>query len=59
MADRDEAGRDEGPGFWSELLAPVAGFGVTFSTMFRKVQTEEYPEEKVAAAAAATTAGTS
>ncbi len=47
MADRDEAGRDEGPGFWSELLAPVAGFGVTFSTMFRKVQTEEYPEERV------------
>ena len=33
-------------GFLSELLAPVAGFGVTFSTMFRKVITEEYPEEK-------------
>ena len=27
-------------------LAPVAGFGVSFSTMFRKVATEEYPEEK-------------
>ncbi len=28
------------------LLAPVAGFGVTFSTMFKKVYTEEYPEVK-------------
>jgi NADH-quinone oxidoreductase subunit I len=34
-------------GFLSDLLAPVAGFGVTFATMFRKVATEEYPEEKV------------
>jgi len=29
-----------------DLFAPVAGFGVTFATMFRKVATEEYPEEK-------------
>ena len=29
-----------------EMLAPVAGFGVTFGTMFRKVNTEQYPEEK-------------
>ncbi|EWT00023.1 NADH:quinone oxidoreductase [Intrasporangium oryzae NRRL B-24470] len=29
----------------SELFAPVAGFGVSFSTMFRKVATEEYPEK--------------
>ena len=34
------------PGFLAELLAPVGGFGVTFSTIFRKVATEEYPEEK-------------
>jgi NADH-quinone oxidoreductase subunit I len=34
-------------GFLSELFAPVAGFGVTFAAMFRKVTTEEYPEEKV------------
>ncbi len=34
------------PGFFAELLAPVAGFGVSFATMFRKVQTEEYPEVK-------------
>ncbi|MQA13733.1 MAG: NADH-quinone oxidoreductase subunit NuoI [Pseudonocardiaceae bacterium] len=26
------------------LLDPVKGFGVTFSTMFKKVVTEEYPE---------------
>ncbi len=32
-------------GFFSDLFAPVAGFGVTFSTMFRKVATEEYPEK--------------
>ncbi len=32
--------------FLSDLFAPVGGFGVTFSTMFRKVVTEEYPEEK-------------
>jgi len=30
----------------SDLFAPVAGFGVTFATMFRKVATQEYPEEK-------------
>jgi NADH-quinone oxidoreductase subunit I len=29
-----------------ELFAPVAGFGVTFRTMFTKPVTEEYPEEK-------------
>jgi len=28
----------------SDLLAPVAGFGVSFRTMFTKVATEEYPE---------------
>ena len=35
------------PGFLSDLLAPVAGFGVSFGTMFRRVATEQYPEEKV------------
>jgi NADH-quinone oxidoreductase subunit I len=29
-----------------DFFAPVAGFGVTFSTMFKKPVTEEYPEEK-------------
>lgn len=29
----------------SDTLAPVAGFGVTFKTMFAKVATEEYPEK--------------
>ncbi|GAB3885498.1 NADH-quinone oxidoreductase subunit NuoI [Terrabacter terrigena] len=36
---------DRGKGFLSELFAPVAGFGVSFGTMFRKVATEEYPEK--------------
>ncbi len=36
----------EQEGFLKGLFAPVAGFGVTFATMFRKVATEEYPEVK-------------
>ncbi len=28
------------------FLDPVKGFGVTFATMFKKVNTEQYPEEK-------------
>ncbi|BDZ41274.1 hypothetical protein GCM10025865_05730 [Paraoerskovia sediminicola] len=30
-----------------ELFAPVAGFGVTFSSMFKPVVTEQYPRQKV------------
>ncbi|SOC55938.1 NADH-quinone oxidoreductase subunit NuoI [Ornithinimicrobium cerasi] len=41
----ERTGRPE-PGFLEQLFAPVAGFGVTFSTMFRKVPTQEYPEVK-------------
>lgn len=37
---------DQDKGFFAELFAPVAGFGVTFATMFRKVATQEYPEVK-------------
>ena len=40
------------PGFLADLFAPVGGFGVTFATMFRKLETEEYPEEKRPTAAA-------
>ncbi len=29
-----------------QLLAPVAGFGVTFSSMFKPIVTEQYPFEK-------------
>ncbi|XWO27789.1 NADH-quinone oxidoreductase subunit NuoI [Rhodococcus sp. BGS-1C] len=29
-----------------EFLGPIAGFGVTFGTMFKKPLTELYPEEK-------------
>ncbi|WP_370584418.1 NADH-quinone oxidoreductase subunit NuoI [Ornithinimicrobium cryptoxanthini] len=38
-------GTEEQPGFLEELFAPVAGFGVSFGTMFRKIYTEEYPEK--------------
>lgn len=43
MANNSAQQPEEKPGFF----APVAGFGVAFSTMFKKVQTEEYPEVKV------------
>nr|WP_226345799.1 NADH-quinone oxidoreductase subunit NuoI [Agilicoccus flavus] len=45
---RPEPARQEEPrsGFLADLFAPVAGFGVSFKTQFRKVATEEYPEEK-------------
>ena len=33
-------------GFFADLFAPVAGFGVSFTTQFRKVATVEYPEVK-------------
>ncbi len=33
----------------AELFAPVGGFGVTLSNMFRKTVTEQYPSEKVPA----------
>ena len=33
-------------------FGPVKGFGVTFGTMFKKVVTEQYPEEKKADRAA-------
>jgi NADH-quinone oxidoreductase subunit I len=29
-----------------DFFAPVAGFGVTFRTMFKKTVTEQYPEDK-------------
>ena len=48
LADRpEEFDRPESGGFFADLFAPVAGFGVTFRTMFTRVVTEEYPEEKV------------
>jgi NADH-quinone oxidoreductase chain I len=31
----------------AKFLNPIAGFGVTFSTMFKKPHTEQYPEQKV------------
>src|SRR3954454_17027300 len=38
--------RQSGGGTAMGLLDPVKGFGGTFSTMFKKVVTEEYPEVK-------------
>jgi NADH-quinone oxidoreductase subunit I len=34
-------------GFKEQFWDPVAGFGVTFRTMFKKVVTEQYPFEKM------------
>jgi NADH-quinone oxidoreductase subunit I len=37
-----------GVGGWlADVFAPVAGFGVTFRTMFTEMVTEQYPEERV------------
>lgn len=46
--DRGNAGQSAEPkqGFFSELLAPIAGFGVSFTTQFRKPVTVQYPEER-------------
>jgi len=38
--------RPKGGNPLKELFAPVAGFGVTLTTMFKKTVTEEYPEDK-------------
>jgi NADH-quinone oxidoreductase subunit I len=44
--ERNEPERNDGS--WVQrLLAPVAGFGVTFTEMFRQTVTEQYPFEKV------------
>src|SRR5437764_772358 len=40
------AGHQPGGRMAMALFDPVKGFGVTFSTMFKKVVTEEYPEVK-------------
>src|SRR5690625_3144188 len=37
---------DKDAGGLAQLFAPVAGFGVTISTLFRPVVTEQYPFEK-------------
>ncbi|MFK5635046.1 NADH-quinone oxidoreductase subunit NuoI [Ornithinimicrobium sp. LYQ103] len=42
----DPTGGKKEQGVLGQLFAPVAGFGVTFATMFRKVPTQEYPEVK-------------
>ncbi|MDO5502018.1 MAG: NADH-quinone oxidoreductase subunit NuoI [Actinomycetia bacterium] len=49
-ADRGALERHQGARAEEEqtgLLDPIAGFGLTFATMFRKVVTEQYPDDKV------------
>ncbi|GAA0987761.1 NADH-quinone oxidoreductase subunit I [Nocardioides aquaticus] len=41
------ADKPQGPTLKEQFWDPVAGFGVTFRTMFRKVVTEQYPFEKL------------
>ncbi|WP_438862052.1 NADH-quinone oxidoreductase subunit NuoI [Nocardioides bizhenqiangii] len=42
----DQPGKQDSPSLKEQFWDPVAGFGVTFRTMFRKVVTEQYPKEK-------------
>ena len=42
----DQSGKQGTPSLKEQFWDPVAGFGVTFRTMFRKVVTEQYPKEK-------------
>ena len=42
----DQPGKQGTPSLKEQFWDPVAGFGVTFRTMFRKVVTEQYPKEK-------------
>ena len=46
MSDQRNEPEEKPKGFFADLLAPVAGFGVSFATQFRKVATVEYPEVK-------------
>ena len=45
MSARDDSPEERRSGL-RDFVAPIAGFGVTFKTMFKKVVTEEYPEDK-------------
>lgn len=42
----EQQAAEQQSGFLSDLLAPMAGFGVSFTNQFRKRHTEEFPEEK-------------
>lgn len=45
-ASDDEMRYEHDPkGFWGQLFAPLAGFGVTISSFFRPYATEQYPFE--------------
>ncbi|MBW3085672.1 NADH-quinone oxidoreductase subunit I [Austwickia sp. TVS 96-490-7B] len=48
MSEQRKDPQEEKPrGFFADLFAPVAGFGVSFKTQFRTVATVEYPEVKI------------
>ena len=42
-----ESQAQDSKGIKESLWDPIAGFGVTFRTMFKKVVTEQYPFEKL------------
>jgi NADH-quinone oxidoreductase subunit I len=42
----DETSSSSSKGIREQFWDPIAGFGVTFRTMFKKVVTEQYPFEK-------------
>ncbi len=47
MTDQQDMPDEQRESWLAEAFAPVAAFGVSFSTMFKKVITQQYPEEKV------------
>ena len=46
MPESERKSGERPTGGWSDMFNPIKGFGVTFATMFKKVNTEQYPEEK-------------
>ncbi|TQF68255.1 NADH-quinone oxidoreductase subunit NuoI [Rhodococcus spelaei] len=46
MPERTDSPPRHSRGFVRRLLDPLAGFGVTLTTMFKKPATESYPEQK-------------
>ena len=47
MSESPQSGQQGSKGIKESLWDPIAGFGVTFRTMFKKVVTEQYPFEKL------------
>ena len=47
MSESPQSPGQESKGIKESFWDPIAGFGVTFRTMFKKVVTEQYPFEKL------------